>query len=166
MKFQSKIITRVLKENWLWMILFLFLVALDFIMIYVQKDMIPITERTFKSLIGINSLKNMNWISILLAVYQVTLTVVISYRYLTYEKNHSYEFFKLRKKPFKDCFFKLVTLFCFLIFIRFIYAFSCWILLKSYITFDPYYCFINIVFHLIASVIVCFLIQIRSKVFA
>ena len=87
---QLKILFKIIKENYKWIVLFICLVILDYIFLVVRPYQIKLSQNDFYSIIGFPNLNN-SFISILLYIYQFCFLLYISYVFFKDDFEHSFE---------------------------------------------------------------------------
>ncbi len=148
MKIQLKILLKILKNNWKWIAILLFIVILKLTMIMLQPTDAEITYYDFLNLICYPNLKDT--VNILLSLYQIGLYLYLILVFYTYEIEYSFENIILRSNEKKWINFKIITSIVFVIITKTIYILLIYLLFKIYFPLKIYYLIYPNVFHIIS----------------
>lgn len=162
MNIQIKILLYNLKKSWLWIVIFILLVILSIIFYEVRPISLELQRNDFINLISYPERNDLNFISLLITIYQIGFIIYYMYIYYCYEIEHSFENIIIRINEKKWIFQKIVSSIIFIIFVRIIYTVVVYMYFQKVLSFELGFIFIPILYYILISMILLTIINFIS----
>lgn len=159
MNIQVKILLRNLKKSWLWIVIFALLTILSLIFYMVRPIDIELSRNDLISLISYPTNNELNFIALLITIYQIGFVIYYIYTYYSYEFEHSFENIIIRVDEKKWIFQKIFSSIIFIVFLRLIYTGLLYIYFYKAIPFELGFIFVPIVYQVLISLILITIIN-------
>ena len=156
MKYKTIVLKSVLKNRTKKLVA-VSIVLLISILLLVWFNPDPISHQDLELILGIPNVDSLNFIGILWFIYQLFVSICVTYLYLSYDFHNSYEFVKLRITFMKCWIQKLCIVLLFIFILRCIYFLIIFSLLHNYCTFSICDFILCTGIHLCSVIVVAFL---------
>lgn len=154
MKYQLLVLKELFfKKYFKWLMIYLGLIIIDIFLIYQTINTSFFNPEQVKALLGIVAYNKLDFLGLLLFLYQLCITFYFGYSFFIYEYNHSPEFIVLRISHIKRYLFKLLTIILFIIFLRIIYFLIIYLIFKNCMQFTFIIFLKNIIYYLFVVII-------------
>ncbi len=154
MNVQLKILLYNLKKSYLWIIILFLLMILSLIFYSVRPLELKLSSSDFIELISYPRSKNISFVSLLVSIYQIGLTIYYIYIYYSYELENSFDNIVIRSNEKKWIFQKIVGSIIFIILFRLIYTGLLYIYFYEKIPFELNFLVMPIIYHILISLII------------
>ena len=163
MKYQINVIKHLTKSKYYKLIITYILFSASVILLSFQNKEF-ITINTYKAVIGTLTINNLSLINILWFLFQILINFYITYSFLIYDENHSIEYLILRINYNKLIKYKIIIILTSYILFKIIYYLITYFLFYKYTQIKIKTLFINLLIHLIVTLLTFILYKIKSIV--
>ncbi len=164
MKTQIIIFKNNLKKNYKWFIILILLITLTIILLKIKPQTTEINDKDFLSLLTFPGLGfKIDFFSFLLTLYQIGLTIYITYYFYTYELNNSLEYFTLRINEKKWFIQKSTILIIFLTLYKLISILIIYLFFKDLFNLQLNYILFPIIYQLLIIITTLFILTLDLK---
>lgn len=150
---------------WKWLLIYILLVLVNIYLVYQTVESIYFNLYDIEMILGILPFSKLSILGTLILLYQIFLTIYFVYSFCIYEYSHSSEFIFLRINHIKRNFFKIVSIFLLIVFLRILYFVIIFLIFYQYYNFTFIIFLKNVSYYLVITFITYFFIYIIDLFF-